>query len=86
MFALEGQSNVVFAVGKGEIALALVRGTRSILTVYEVPRNGHQHTDPGQGVRSCKVRQAVENCLFATQPVLLSTHLSTLEHLGTHCP
>ena len=32
-----------FAVGKGEIALAtLARGTRSISTIYEVPRRGQQ--------------------------------------------
>ena len=59
-----------FAVGKGEVALAtLVRGTRSISTIYEVPKNSHQHTGSGQGVRSCKAWQAVENSLFVPQPI-----------------
>ena len=37
-----------FAVGKGEVALAtLVRGTRSISTIYEVQKNGHHRTGSG---------------------------------------
>ena len=62
-----------FAVGKGEIALAtLVRGTRSISTIYEVPRIGHQHTMASRGKFPLRNTTYTTDCVSEVQRLIVS--------------